>query len=140
VEVFSGRLYQRQVARLDLELLHYVYDNTGPGSKLRALFTHVSAWYGNPDVFAQMAKEMPPVFYADYAAKEADRALKLRGEVSINPWDLTEFLLSEVSIHDGIDMVNFSADSKEEDSPKRRSDSPIEDRHTKRKRSCNCGS
>jgi hypothetical protein len=111
-----------------------VYDNTGPESKLRALFTHVSAWYGNSDVFAQMAKDMPPVFYADYAAKEADRALKLKGEVSIDPWDLTEFLLSEVSTDEGIDMAKLNTNFKEEDSPKGRSDSPIENRHMKRKR------
>jgi hypothetical protein len=134
VEVFSCRLYQREVARLDLEILHYVYDNTGPGSKLRMLFNHVSVWYGNQDVFAKMAKDMPLVFFADYAAQEADRALKLKEEVPIDAWDLTKFLLSEVSIDGGLEMVKAEVDLDEEEGPKRRSNSPVEERRMKRKR------
>jgi hypothetical protein len=132
VEVFSCRLYQREVARLDLEILHYVYDNTGPGSRLRMLFNHVSVWYGNQDVFAKMAKDMPLVFFADYAAQEADRALKLKEEVPIDAWDLTKFLLSEVSIDGGLEKAEVDLD--EEEGPKRRSNSPVEERRMKRKR------
>lgn len=98
VEVFSCRLYQRRHTSLDLEILHYVYDNTGPGSQLRMLFVHISMWYGSQDVFAQMLKDMPPVFQADFAAQHTKRALKLVEEVSIDPWDLTEFLLVEVAV------------------------------------------
>lgn len=75
-EVFSCRLYQREVDGLDLEIFHYVYDNTGPGSMLRKVFAHIALSYGRQDVFAQMRKDMPPVFHADYAAQHADRAQK----------------------------------------------------------------
>jgi hypothetical protein len=62
------------------------------------LFVHISMWYGSQDVFAQMLKDMPPVFQADFAAQHTKRALKLVEEVSIDPWDLTEFLLVEVAV------------------------------------------
>jgi hypothetical protein len=122
------------VARLDLEIFHYVYDNTGPGSKLRMLFIHASIWYGNQDVFAKMAKDMPPVFFVDYASQEADKAHKLREEVPIDAWDLTEYLLSEVSTGGGMEMAKADVDLDEEYAPKRRSGSPVVERQTKRKR------
>jgi hypothetical protein len=135
VEVFSCRLYPRQVDRLDLEIFHYVYDNTGPGSKLRMLFIHISVWYGNSDVFEQMAKDMPPVFYEDYKAKDADKARKRMRESPVKTWDLTEFLLCEVSNDDdGIEEAKADVDLEVENECKWRSDSPVEGRQTKRKR------
>lgn len=90
-------------------------------------------------VFAKMAKDMPPVFFADYAAQEADRALKLKEELPIDAWDLTDLLLSEVSIDGGMEMAKTEVDTDEERAPKRRSDSPVEERQTKRKRPSGAG-
>jgi hypothetical protein len=134
VGVFSSRFYQREVRRLDLEILHYVYDNTGPGSRLRMLFTNASIWYGNQDVFAKMTNDMPPMLFADYVSQEADRAHKLKEGASIDAWYLTEYLLSEVSTDGGMEMAKVDVDLDGEDLPKRRSGGPLEERQTKRKK------
>jgi hypothetical protein len=122
VEVFSCRLHKRDIDKLDLENLHYVYDNTGPGSELRRMFTYISTWYGNQDVFAQMMLDMPPIFHADYTAQHAEKTQKLKDGRCIDAWDLTEFLLSEVIATD------------EGMASRKRNDSMTEDRQKKRKR------
>jgi hypothetical protein len=133
--MFSCRLYQREVARLDLEILHYVYDNTGPGSKLRELFTHISAYYGNQDIFAQTMKDMPPVFHVDYAAQQADRAQKLKDMVSIYAWDLTTFFLPEVVVnYDEKKLVNVKIETDDEAALEATKDCTGNDRSTKRRR------
>ncbi|KAH7070944.1 hypothetical protein FB567DRAFT_212017 [Paraphoma chrysanthemicola] len=113
VEVFSCRLYQRQHTTLDLEILHYVYDNTGPGSQLRKLFVHISMWYGSQDVFAQMLKDMPPVFQFDFAAQQAKRAQKFAEEERIDPWDLTEYLLPEIVVGAGRKAVGVKVKAED---------------------------
>jgi hypothetical protein len=131
--MFSSRLYRREIARLDLEILHYVYDNTGPDSKLRKLFTHISAYYGNQDIFAQTMKDMPPVFHIDYAAQQADRAQKLEERVSIYAWDLTAFFLPE-GVADERKLVNVKVETDDEVAFEECQDSTARDRATKRRR------
>ncbi|KAF2035148.1 hypothetical protein EK21DRAFT_96923 [Setomelanomma holmii] len=136
IELISCRLYQRHLAALDLEVLHYVYDNTGPGSKLRLLFVHISMWYGNQDVFAQMLRDMPAVFHADYAEQQAVRAKRWVEEERMDAWDLTGFLLPEIETvtNDDILGVKDEENRKVEDEDETRCDSPMNKRQTKRKR------
>jgi hypothetical protein len=128
VEVFSCRLHKREIDKLDLEILHYAYDNTGPGSALRKMFTHISTWYGNQDVFARVMRDMPPIFHADYAAQHAEKTQKLKDGICVDPWDLTEFLLPEVVATDNETRLPEGSVAR------KRNDSVTEDRQRKRKR------
>jgi len=133
-EVFSCRLYQREVDGLDLEIFHYVYDNTGPGSMLRKVFAHIALSYGRQDVFAQMRKDMPPVFHADYAAQHADRARKWEEQITIDDWDLTGFLFPEVVVARGEDSATVKTDAEQDCRNRDRHDSVVDERDFKRKR------
>ncbi|KAH7062858.1 hypothetical protein BKA63DRAFT_187969 [Paraphoma chrysanthemicola] len=134
VEVFSCRLYQRCHTTLDLEILHYVYDNTGPGSQLRMLFVHISMWYGSQDVFAQMLKDMPPVFQFDFAAQQAKRAQKLAAEEKIDPWDLTEYLLPEIVVVAGRKAVDVKIKAEKLGVSGVKCETPGQEERNKRKR------
>jgi hypothetical protein len=134
VEVLSCRLYKRDLGTLDLETLHYVYDNTGPESKLRMLFVHISMWYGNQDVFAQMIKDMPPVFHTDYATQQAERASKLAKEITIDPWDLTGFLLQEGTPAAAEDSIKLESGLSEKTTSEAGTSHAMEDGDKKRKR------
>jgi len=90
----GARLDKRDISGLDLELFHYVYDDRGPGSVLRQLFAYLPTWYGNQDVFTLMAREMPPVFQEDFAARQKARSMAVGKRVGV--WDLTEFLVFKV--------------------------------------------
>jgi hypothetical protein len=92
IDAFSHRLCQRDVETLDLEILHYVYDNTGPGSILRGLFVHVAMSYGNQDAFVQMMRDMPLMFHTDYALEQGLRARKWEDQIAMDPCDLSQFL------------------------------------------------
>jgi hypothetical protein len=122
------------VARLDLEILHYVYDNNGPESRLWMLLTHASIWSGNQDVFARMTIDMPPMFFADYVSQDAVREYKLKEGVPIDAWYLTKYLLSEVSTDGAMEMAKVDVHLHEEDVSKTRSGIPVEERQTKRNR------
>jgi hypothetical protein len=135
VELFSCRLYRREVGGLDLEIFHFVYDNTGPGSMLREIFAHIASSYGNSDIFARMMEDMPPVFHSDYAAVKADEAQKLGKQIKIVSWDLTGFLLPEVVVTNGRDSTPVKTDAEQDYKNNERHDSPAEERETKRKRS-----
>lgn len=117
-------------------MFHFVYDNTGPGSELRQMFVHMAVWYGCQDVFEQMMKDMPPVFEADFTIKHDFKNQKRKERVSVNTWDLTEYLRSEVSTgneHD-TNKVRVKVEADVEEVPLERYDMPIGDRDTKRKR------
>jgi hypothetical protein len=131
MEMIGCLIYQRDFTKLDIEILHYVYDNTGPGSKLRVLFAHISTYYGYHDVFAQMPGKMPQVFNDDCEAKEADKASKRKGGVAVVAWDVTEFLLAEVL--DSDNPVEVKAEPVGDTTRKRRRDTLTEDRQSRRR-------
>jgi hypothetical protein len=133
-EVFSCRLYQREVDGLDLEIFHYVYDNTGPGSMLRKVFAHIALSYGRQDAFAQMRKDMPPVFHADYAAQHAARAQKWEEQITIDDWDLTGFLLPELVVTKGENSAEVKTDTEQDCRNRDRHGGPVDERDIKRKR------
>lgn len=81
-----------------------------------------------------MANDMPPVFYADYAAQQAERARKLSMGLKIDAWDLTGFFQPEVASADGENSSEIKAELDEESVLNLRCDSPVEDRKKKRKR------
>jgi hypothetical protein len=118
--VSSCRYYKREIARLDLEILHYMCDNTGPDSRLSQLFTHISSYYGNQDIFVQMMKDMPPVFHVNYAAQQTDRAQKVMEMASIHVWDLTTVLLPEVATISNKKSVDVKVGPNDNVAPKGR--------------------
>jgi hypothetical protein len=134
VRIISSRLYQSYLAKLDLEVIHYIYDNTGPGSKLRMLFAHISVWYGCQDGLAQITKDWPPVFNTDYAALEVEKAQKTKEKVSVDSRDLTGFLLPEVAVTDSEESAKVKVESDDDNTLKRRHDSLMEDRQMKREK------
>jgi hypothetical protein len=130
VELFSCRLHKRTLDGLGLEILHFEYDNTGPGSTLRMLVVHVCVYYGLQDMFEQMWGDMPTVFHDDYAQQQADRARRLGTERGIQTWDLTEFLIPEV---EGVE-VKIEVDKDVKARSRTRCDTSVEDRTSKRKK------
>jgi hypothetical protein len=96
-----------------------VYDNTGPGSVLRALFAYIPTWYGNQDVFAQMAREMPLVFQDDYAARQVGKARDMAAGRRVDPWDLTGFLVKEVGAMSGDSAVDEAIGARPSEEVKR---------------------
>lgn len=81
-------------------------------------------------------KDMPPVFEADFTIKHDFKNQKRKERVSVNTWDLTEYLRSEVSTgneHD-TNKVRVKVEADVEEVPLEKYDMPIGDRDTKRKR------
>lgn len=136
METFGCRLRRREVAKLDLEIFHFVYDNTGPESELRQMFVHMAVWYGCQDVFEQMMKDMPPVFEADFTAKQDLRNQRRKEKVSVSTWGLTQYLRPEVSYGHGQNKTRdrVKVETDVEQVPLERYDMPSGGRDTKRKR------
>jgi hypothetical protein len=97
------------------------------------LFAHISAYYGNQDVFAQMSKEMPQVFHDDFEAKYAEKLSKWKEGISVVAWDLTEFLLAEVLVGHRDDCAEVKVELVGDNALKRRRDTLTEDRQSRRR-------